>query len=281
MVADGRRHEERERGRRSSDVLDAIFDKVDHPDSSGDASEHRQTLFRAAALERMDVPLQVDTLLPLTSRRSWLLLVGAVALIVASIGYAAATTVTDTVDTVGRAVGATGVAVMVAPASGTVTDWTAESGTEFGVGESVLTIDTADGPVPVTAPTDGLLWQQLVLAGEAVNAGDPLATLLADDSDRTLLVAVAEADAFAVAPGDEVRLGGLTGTVRVVGTAPVPPDVAASRLAIESSGMLLASDDGPTSVVLVTVELDVPLNPGTVVAGEIVIDQSSLLSRMF
>ena len=57
-------------GRRTSDVLDAIWDKVASRPERSDAAT---LLFRAKALDQLDVATEVDNQLPLVSRRSWLL----------------------------------------------------------------------------------------------------------------------------------------------------------------------------------------------------------------
>lgn len=286
MAVQGRRHDDREQGRRTSDVLDAIFDRVDRPDTNESDAAERQTLFRAAALERLDVPLQVDALLPLTSRRSWLLLVGALAVVVASIGYAAATTVTESVAVTGRAVGAAGVADVSSPVAGIVTDWMVMGGAGVDSGTPVLTVQTGSGPVDVLAPIDGTLWQQLVLVGDAVEAGDLLATQLPADSGRAAVVLVSELEAGGVEPGADVRLGDFEGTVRATGPAPIPVEVAARRLAIDTAlveSVLDATDSTGVvgAVIMVTVDLEAPVPPGTMITGDVVIDRSSLLSRIF
>ena len=61
--------------KRQSGLLDAIFDVVEQ--APEDAAAPEESLFRAKAIEQIDVPAQVDLLLPLTSRMTWIALVGA------------------------------------------------------------------------------------------------------------------------------------------------------------------------------------------------------------
>ena len=59
--------DEGSRRRRQSGVLDAIFDAVGEKEEAAPAAQ--SSPFRASALASIDVPVQVDNLLPLTSRR--------------------------------------------------------------------------------------------------------------------------------------------------------------------------------------------------------------------
>src|SRR6056297_3596424 len=93
---------------RRSDVLDAIFDAVEEtPESRSGSSQH---LFRAKALKQVDIPQQIDNLLPLTSPRLWIAIIGVALTLLAGGLYAANTPQISSLTTQGRVVAAPGLA---------------------------------------------------------------------------------------------------------------------------------------------------------------------------
>ncbi|MEI6506639.1 MAG: hypothetical protein WCO90_12305, partial [Planctomycetota bacterium] len=61
-------------------------------------------MFRDKALAQVDIPRQVDKLLPITTPRLWIALVGAAVLLLAGGVYAASTTAVESMTVMGRVV---------------------------------------------------------------------------------------------------------------------------------------------------------------------------------
>lgn len=264
--------------RRHSDVLDAIYDQMaGKPERSAVAN----TLFRARALEQLDVPAEIDNQLPLVSRRSWLLLVGVALVVVGFLFWAALTPSRTTVAGAGRVVAANGVHTVAAGSNGRVVGKPAASGTVVGPGQAVAVLRGESGTSPVIAGIAGTVWQVLVTPGTQVAAGQPVATLLPPGSGRAVLLPLAEATAGPIRTGMAVALQPLAGAPAASGTdatgkvaaisAALPSDVASQRTALP-----LAAGN----YVLVTVMLDQRLAPGAQVLGQVVLSQGSVLDRL-
>jgi len=259
--------------RHHSDVLDAIFDAVEQrPDA---AAARSTSPFRAKALEQIDIPKQIDNLLPLTSRRFWLILAGIAVVILGSLVYSIGTVRISSVAAHGRAVAPPGISVVLAPATGTIIGDPAAEGSSIAEGGALGRIATAAGSVEVISPRQGTIWQQLVTSGEAVTAGQPMSSVLPADSGGTIVVGVPENDIESVTAGQVVNVttpDGTTvqGVVESVGSSPTPPLVASARLGIEIT----------EPVVLVTLRLETQVTAGEVVSAQIVLSQHSVLELL-
>lgn len=261
--------------RRQSDVLDAIFEAVeDRPETE----QLKVSPFRAAALARLDVPEQVDNLLPIVTRRTWLAAVGVILVIVAFLGYAAATTTVTAITAVGRAVAVSGVVQSVSPAAGVITEVTSGEGVAVAGGSTIAVGVTADGSsFEAVSPATGMVWQSLVLAGGVVSPGAPVATVLPQGSDSSVLVAVPESDAAAVAAAIRVDVavqgqGTVTARVLSVSSSPVPADIAATRIALPV--------EGTAQVTMVSLEPTSALPPGEEVTVSFILSERTLLQGM-
>lgn len=262
--------------RRSSGVLDAIFDAVEERPSSATAKQG--SIFRARALEQVDVPVQVDNLLPLTPARLWLAL-GAIGLvIVAFVAYAAVTVTVVSVSGTGRAVASPGLVRAVSPAGGILADVTVASGAAVTRGAVIASGTAADGSVlEVRAPIDGTLWQALATRGETVLPGAVVATILPPGSDAEVLVALDESDAAAAAGAVEIRItdsngAQSTGTISGITDAPIPSAIAEAR--IEQP---LGTDQ---DVDVVSIRPTSSLAPGAAVEVTFVLSESTLLQQI-
>ena len=265
----------RDVGRRQSDVLDAIFDVVE--DKPEVAANPATAIFRAQALEQIDVPMQVDNLLPLTSRRFWLALVGTAIVIAAGLLYAGGVVQTKAVVAPGRAVAAPGIAVAASPVGQVLTSTLVQEGDTVTAGQAIAEgVDSSGATRKVSSPITGTVWQQLGTVGQVVGAGATVATLLPAGSDTSLLVAIPEADLGGITTGMLVNVtepdAQTTGRVASITSAPIPADVASQRL-----GVTL---DGGQQYVLATVTLDTPLVAGSDATAQIVIAQETLLQQL-
>lgn len=261
--------------KRSSGVLDAIFEAVeDKPDTP----EQGASPFRASALAHLDVPVQVDNLLPITSRRTWLAVVGVALVIVAFLGYAAATTKVSAVYATGRAVGASGVAQVVSASAGVLTEVIVSEQSPVQADKPVARGVGVDGTAfEILSPINGTLWQSLVLGGGVVAPGTSVASVLPEGSDQSVLVPLDEAAVASVENAERIEVSlasGLTTTATMVSasSAPVPADVASART---------AEDIPPGSLMtMVVLRPEQPLPAGAEVNVSFVLSESTLLQSM-
>ena len=258
-------------GRRNSDVLDAIWEKV------ADKPEHSDTanmLFRAKALAQLDVAAEVDNQLPLVSRRSWLLLVGVAVLVAALFLWASFTPSSTSIAAPGRFAAAPGAMPVVAPTGGVLVAELVAVGTVVTPDQPVATLRTADGDVAITAVGGGTVWQVLATIGEAVSAGATVITLLPPGSDTSALLAIPETQAMSVQPGMTVDLiagGQMRGQVTAV-SAPLPAADAGQR-----TGLALSPTENYS---LVTVSMQGPLPAGSAATGQVILSDSTVFERV-
>lgn len=258
-------------GRRGSEVLDAIWEQVTATPQRPDTA---RMLFRAKALDQLDVAAEVDNQLPLVKRRSWLLLAGAGILVVAFVVWAALTPSVTSTTAGGRVVAAPGALPVVSSTAGVVVAVSAVAGQPVTTGQPVATVRDGTGEQPVTSDVAGTAWQVLVVPGDAVPAGAALLTVLPPGSDASVLLAVPETSAAAIRPGMAVNVSGggaTTGRVTDV-PAPLPADEAARR-----TGLALPAGSAYS---LVTVALDQPLAAGAQVSGQVIVSESTVMNRL-
>ena len=262
--------------RNRSDVLDAIFDAVEAtPAGTG---KNAGGMFRAKALEQIDVPKQLDNLLPLTSRRRWIVLIGVAILMVAGVTYAVGTTVVTSVPGIGRAVVSPGVAIAASPQDSVILAVTVASGDHVTAGQSVSEGTSSLGSkVYAVSPISGTVWQVLGAAGSVVARGAPVITVLPDGPKTGALFAVNENDARQLLIGQQVTI--VTGTgeriagrITAIETAPVPAAIASSRVAVT-----ISSDTG---FVLVSVDAAAALSPGDGLSSTFTISEESLAQKL-
>ncbi|MCX6434258.1 MAG: HlyD family efflux transporter periplasmic adaptor subunit, partial [Actinobacteria bacterium] len=223
------------------------------------------------------VPKQVDNLLPLTSRRSWLALVGVGLVIVAGLVYAGTIVQTTSVTATGRAVAATGVAVAASPIGQVLTAVLVQDGSAVRAGQPVAQGVTADaGVASVVSPIDGTVWQVLGSVGGILAPGQTAASILPVGSGESILVAVPESQSAEVTTGLTVNVDGTgaasTGTVTAVSAPPIPSALAGQRLGIQ----LPPGQD----VTMVTVSLAEPIPAGMSLTAQIVISEQTLLQQL-
>ncbi len=263
--------------KRQSGLLDAIFDVVEQeptkPTSTADES-----MFRAKAIEQIDVPAQVDLLLPLTSRMTWIALVGAALVILAGIFYTAGTERISAISSDGRAVNLPGLAVATSPVAGSIGSVAIAHGERATSGAIIASGNANSGSTfKVTSPINGMIWQVLVPVGGSVAEGGSVATILPDGPQTTVLTPVPEASSSSVKVGQKVLLTKDDETV-VDGTV---SEVSSQSLPASSQGDLAGI---PTSSsepqVLVTIRADSPLTPGSPLGVKIVLSKKSLLQQL-
>jgi len=260
---------------RRSDVLDAIFDAVEEtPESRSGSSQH---LFRAKALKQVDIPQQIDNLLPLTSPRLWIAIIGVALTLLAGGLYAANTPQISSLTTQGRVVAAPGLASVSNANDLAIEGLLVEEGATVAEGDPIAVGSNPLGQeVFLLAPQEGSVWQVLTSPGQVLAAGTPAITLLPSGSSNSILVPVAEEAAGGVLAGQSVSVTGprtaAGGTVTEASSTPVPGSRARTL-----TGLAL---DPTRTYVLVVVTPDESLRAGTEVTVEIVQSESTLLREL-
>ena len=255
---------------RSSEVLDAILGTIADNRSR---TETTNTLFRAKALDQLDIAADIDNQLPLVSRRNWLLLLGAGLIVIAFVVWAALTPATQTVNASGRVIAPSGLLSVTSPVEGFMQEMLAESGSPITVGETVAVIDAEGAQVPVKSVVEGLVWQVPNTKGSPVGAGEVVVTVLPTDSDRTALIVVPSNVADSIRPGMAVSDFGQT--VGVV--ALVNPPLLANEVMLRTG----VSVEPNTFASIVQVDLNQPARPGTESTYTIQLTSQTVLEQMF
>lgn len=263
------------RRKRSSGVLDAIFEAVEEKPES---AERASSPFRAAALARLDMPQQIDNLLPLASRRTWIAVVGVILAIVAFVGYAAVTTTVTQFMSTGRVVSSAGITSAVSPDAGVLASVVVAEGDIVRAGQVLASgVDREGDAFEVTASVSGTVWQLLGLSGGVVAPGSAVATVLPEGSESSVLVALTEGEASAAASAIRVDISPsmgatVTGVVTAIANAPVPVEIAAARTALPQMSGAQAT--------MVVVTPQQPLTAGSEVSVAFVQSESTLLQRI-
>lgn len=229
-------------------------------------------LFRARALEQLNIGVELDSQLPLVPRRTWLVVVGIAMLAFAGIMWAALTPSQTSVNALGRVVATSGITQISTMAAGTLGSMLPTSGQPVAAGQPVFEVNTMDGTVPATSMTTGTVWQVFPEPGAGVAAGQMLGTVLPEGSEKNVLLAVDENQADGLAIGQEVVIDGRpNGAISMI-TPPLPV------AQVESRTGLTLNNDG--LYYIVTVSLDEAIEPGTEVSGRIILSSESVLQRI-
>lgn len=229
-------------------------------------------IFRERALGQLDVAVEIDNQLPLVRRRTWLVVLGVAIVAAAVLLWAALTPSQTSVSAAGRAVAAGGVVQLSPMSPGTVASEAPASGQKVALGETVFTVETMSGTVPVKAFVAGSIWQVLVRMGSGVDEGQVLATVLPEGSENTVLLAVPESASKGVVAGQQVIINGTpSGTVTST-SPPLPAKEVGASVGLPLSDSQL--------YVPVLVSLDTAITAGTEVEARIVLTSESVLERL-
>ena len=262
-------------GRRRSDVLDAIFEAVE--EKPAEQSTPASQLFRAKALAQVDIPKQIDNLLPITSPRIWIAVAGVAGVLAAVILYAAGTPQITSITSMGRVVAESGV-VTVESIDEFVLDRTpVTEGSVVRKGELVAEGTGAGGTtVALTAPADGIIWQILASPGQVFPGGTAVLTILPPGSDTHVFVPVPQDASSGVQVGQNAQIFGsdftVNGTVLGVSKTPLPSERAAAL-----TDLALNPEN---TYIYVSISTDEAITPGAQVTVEIIESESTLLREL-
>ncbi len=165
-------------------------------------------LFRQEALDRLTAPEHLDTLLQATSPRAWLALAGLGILVVLGLLWGLLGSVPATVTAQGMLVRAGGSEGVAAPVAGRVSAIAVRPGEAVTAGEVVATLYVSDSstPLAVKSATAGRVLAVSVGNGDLVTLGTPLLTLEPAAGTLELALFVPLSEQPQIRPGMEVQV---------------------------------------------------------------------------
>ena len=196
-------------------------------------------LFRAAALERLSSPEQLDQLVHVTRPMSWLALLALSLVLFAALIWGLTGSLPVQVSGQGILLSADGFHTLVSPATGQVVDVAFNVGDVIAAGQTVARIAEPgqSASQPVISPYSGRIVELLIDVGSPIEKNAPLLSLEGlNPAGRVDLVAViymAPAEGKKIRPGMEVQVspstvrreeyGFMRGQVASVGQFPATP----------------------------------------------------------
>jgi multidrug efflux pump subunit AcrA (membrane-fusion protein) len=264
-----------ESGRRRSDVLDAIFEAVEEtPAEQSTPSSH---LFRAKALAQVDIPRQIDNLLPITSPKIWIAIAGVAGVLAAAILYAAGTPQVSSITTTGRAVAESGVVTVESIDEFVLDRIQGIEGRDVSQGDILAEGNSAGGAtVTLTAPVAGTIWQILASPGQVLPGGTAVLTILPPGSDTHVFIPVPQDSSSGVKVGQSAQILGsdfaVSGAVSGISQTPMPSDRAAALTSLALNP--------ENTYIYVSISTDSAITPGEQVTVEIIESESTLLNEL-
>lgn len=240
--------------------------------------ESPEPRYRAQALQALESGERLNTLLPVTKLRLWLLALAAALVVAAVLAYAAVTPRDVTVSGGGRITGENGVALVTSSAAGQFGTLMLDPGTEVKVGDVVAHVVSDSGRVTQRAQTAGILLGYLPRPGDPIDVGEWLAEVSSEvDDGRTAMMMVQPDEAEKVSEGQPVTLnviGGpsLSGRIGPDRTPALAPDRVQEGLG------LLEPPDGPR--VIVELQLDETAPRGYEFEATVLVSDRTLLQQL-
>lgn len=252
----------------------------DHADESQPAP-HR--LYRAQALQAMESHEDIERLLPVTSWRGWLLALAGVALVAASLLYAASDSRLVKVQGSGRVSDGYGIRLVSASASGQLATIDVEPGEQVTANQVVATIASGDALIEQRTPNAGTVIGALWRPGDPIQAGDWLMEVSSSQSDgKQALVAMTLEDGGQVTEGMPATVtvtGALEESVgrTVTGTVLGKTDPLRAR-DVELGLALLEPTTGKQ--IVVAIKLDEAIDAGSAVDAAVTVSERNLLQQL-
>ncbi len=167
----------------------------------------RQPAFRASALTHLSSPEQLDTLVRVTRPRGWIALAAVGLVLAAAIVWSLVGTVQTTFTGPGVLLTPFGTTDGVAADDGRITRLLVSQGDAVAAGDELATVATASGESqPVIAPRSGEVVELLAFPDDHVDAGAPVVTIQPDDEDLRVFMYVPIDGIQPVKPGMPVQI---------------------------------------------------------------------------
>jgi hypothetical protein len=265
-------------------------------------------LFREQALEQLDAPGRLDTLMKVTSPRLWIALGVLVAALAAGVVWSVLGSAQVTVGLSGVLNDPNGLVVLNAPAAGTITSLDNTPDLELQPGQTYGEVLTGGGTLmPLRAITGGIVTNWMVNRGAYVGSGTPVADMFPGDGNLLALMYTTSTTARMVVPGMRVDVTPDRGSAVVYGSIMGRiQSVGSSTLSTERLSLLLGDNPqiaqslqakGPFTEVDVRLQADpftasgyrwtqgsgppYSLEPGTTLIGTAIISRQSPISVIF
>ncbi|MBJ7598156.1 MAG: hypothetical protein DLM67_24680 [Candidatus Nephthysia bennettiae] len=185
------------------------------------------TIFRQSSLDRLSSPEQLDQLIRITSRRSWIALLAMAAVVLSAVAWGLIGTITTSVSDQGMFIRGGGLFAVQTPSAGQVRSVSVGVGQQVSQGQPVAQLEPAPGaggPVNVVSPYSGKVLELLVNPGQLVSVGSGILNL--EESANPLEIVVF----FPASVGKQVKTG-------------MKAEVAPSSYSPQQYGYMLASVD--------------------------------------
>ncbi len=224
-------------------------------------------LFRKEALERLFSPEELDQLLRVTSPRAWLAFVGIVLIIAAVIAWSFFGTITTTVTGSGILIRGGGIASIVAPVSGQISDVYVEAGETIQEGQVVARVfnPQTNENERVISNVSGRVLAVGVSSGSNIELGSTILSIEPQGpqiKDLEVIIYVSPTDSKTISAGMVVQIlpatvrreevGYMLGRVIAVGEF---PESEQSMLRVLGSSELVQAFMGDSAPVQVRVDL--------------------------
>lgn len=236
-------------------------------------------------MDRLSSPDQLDQLMRVTSPRSWLILIGLTAVILAAILWGFVGNVPRTVSGQSILIQPGGLTRAVATSPGLVVEVTAVPGQEVGHGDVVAWLinpttsdpdasagtsatPAGEGRIAVTSPVSGRVLEVLTSPGHVLDIGDAVLSLEGTSDSVVAMVYVDDGPGKQIEPGMEVQVspsivdkaqyGYIRGTVVSVSEYPVTK-LGLMQLLENEPLVDRILDDGP----VLQVQVELKTNPAT------------------
>jgi multidrug resistance efflux pump len=185
------------------------------------------TIFRQSSLDRLSSPEQLDQLIRITSRRSWIALIAMGAVVLSAVAWGLMGTITTSVSDQGMFIRGGGLFAVQTPSAGQVRSVSVAVGQQVSQGQPVAQLEPppgVSGPVNVVSPYSGKVLELLVNPGQLVSVGSGILNL--EESANPLEIVVF----FPASVGKQVKTG-------------MQAEVAPSSYSPQQYGYMLASVD--------------------------------------
>jgi pyruvate/2-oxoglutarate dehydrogenase complex dihydrolipoamide acyltransferase (E2) component len=161
------------------------------------------TIFRQSSLDRLSSPEQLDQLIRITSRRSWIALLALGAVVLSAVAWGLTGTVTTSVSEQGMFIRGGGLFAVQTSTAGQVRSVSVSVGQKVNQGEAVAQVEPPGGgaPMDVVSPYSGKVLELLVNPGQLVSVGAGILNL--EESANPLEVVVF----FPASVGKQIRTG--------------------------------------------------------------------------
>jgi HlyD family secretion protein len=164
--------------------------------------------YRKEALEHLDSPEQLDTMMQVTAPRRWVALLGLCLLLLVSLGWAILGRVPILVSGRGVITSPDGVRSVYATGQGQLHTFPLKAGDTVEAGQIVATITPLEAgpPTEVHSPGSGQVAEILADVWQPVDPTVPLFKLRGDDSSLAVMLFLTPAESISVQPGMKVQV---------------------------------------------------------------------------